>query len=129
MFEKASRLQLRFATDRGPLSAEDLWLLPLTSARGNANLDDIARGLHAKLKSGEDVSFVVKERKSDEATQLAFDIVKHVIDVRLNEAQASLLEKKRAEKKQKIMEILASKQDESLHGMSVEGLQKLMADL
>ena len=34
MFEQAARLKLRFETSRGLLSVEDLWDLPLTSARG-----------------------------------------------------------------------------------------------
>ena len=129
-FEKALRQKLRFDTPSGLLGAEDLWDLPLTSTRtGRANLDDIARSLNKKLKSGDDLSFVVKERKSDETVQLAFDLVKHVIDVRLAENAAALLEKERAEKKQKIMSIIASKQDESLHSMSLDDLKKLMSEL
>ena len=129
MFEKALRLKLRFDTPSGLLGAEDLWDLPLTSTRGRANLDDVARSLNKQLKSGDDVSFVVKERKSDETVQLKFDLVKHVIDVRLAENAAALLEKERAEKKQKIMSIIASKQDESLHSMSLDDLKKLMSEL
>ena len=128
-FEKALRLKLRFDSPSGLLVVEDLWDLPLTSTKGRANLDDIARGLNKKLKSGDDVSYVVKERKSDETVQLAFDLVKHVIDVRLAENAAALLEKERAEKKQKIMSIIASKQDESLHSMSLDDLKKLMSEL
>ena len=129
MFEKATRLKLRFDTAAGLLSVEDLWDLPLTSTKGRANLDDIARGLNKQLKSGDDVSFVVTDRKSDETIQLKFDLVKHVIDVRLVENQAVLLQKERAEKKQRIMSIIADKQDESLKSMSLDDLKKLMADL
>jgi hypothetical protein len=129
MFEKAAKLKLRFDTTSGPLSVEDLWDLPLTSTKGKANLDDIARGLHKQLKSGDDVSFVVPTRKSDETIQLKFDLVKHVIDARLAENQAALLEKERADKKQRIMGIIAAKQDETLQGMSLDDLKKLMSEL
>ena len=129
MFENAVRQKLRFDTSLGALSVEDLWDLPLTSTKGRANLDDIARALHKKLRSGDDVSFVDTERKSDATFQLGFDIVKHVIDVRLAENAAVKLEKERAEKKQKIMGIIAAKQDASLHEMSLDDLKKLMADL
>ena len=128
MFEKAVRTKLRFDTSVGSLSVEDLWDLPLTT-KGRPNLDDIARALHKKLRSGDDVSFVETERKSDATIQLAFDIVKHIIDVRLAENAATRLEKERADKKQKIMSIIAAKQDESLQNMSLEDLTKLMADL
>jgi len=129
MFEKAAKLKLRFDTTSGPLSVEDIWDLPLTSTKGKANLDDIARGLHKQLKSGDDVSFVVPTRKSDETIQLKFDLVKHVIDARLAENQAALLEKERADKKQRIMGIIAAKQDETLQGMSLDDLKKLMSEL
>jgi hypothetical protein len=129
MFEKAARLKLRFDTPGGALSAEDLWDLPLTSTRGRANLDDIARGLHKQLKSGDDVSFVIPEQKSDETIQLKFDLIKHVIDTRLVENRAALEAKDRAEKKQKILAIMADKQDEGLRNMSLEELQGLVASM
>jgi hypothetical protein len=129
-FEKASRLKLRFDTMRGALSVEDLWDLPLTSrGKGVTNLDDLARALHKQLKSGDDISFVVPERKSDETVQLKFDIVKHVIDVRIAEAKIVSEEKERAEKKQRILAIIADKQDEGLRNMPIEELQKALVAL
>ena len=130
MFEKAARLQLRFDSPKGPLTVEDLWNLPLTSVNpARPNLDEIARGLHKQLKSGEDVSFVLKEKKSDAVVQLKFDIVKHIIDVRLTEAEAAALVRSNAEKKQKIMALIADKQDEELKGKSLEELNALVASL
>ena len=128
MFDKATRQKFRFDTSVGPLGVEDLWDLPLTSKRG-PNLDDIAKVLHKQLKSGDDVSFVEPARKSDEIVQLKFDLVKHVIDTRLVESKAALEAKDKAEKKQRVLAIMADKQDESLKSMSLEDLQKLVADL
>ena len=62
MFEKATRRKLRFTSAAGLLSTEDLWDLPLTSATGKANLDDIAKALNRRLKDAEEVSFVAPER-------------------------------------------------------------------
>ena len=128
MFEKAARLKLRFDTSIGQLSVEDLWDLPLTH-RNRTNLDDIAIALNKQLKNSDTVSFVVPDRKSDETIQLRFDLVKHIIAVRLVELKAADEAKTRAEKKQKILAIIADKQDESLKGMSAEDLQKMLADL
>lgn len=129
IFENAARLKLRFDTTKGQISAEDLWDLPLTSTSGRVNLDDIARGLHAATQSNVNVSFVHKDKKPDALVQLKFELVKHVIDVRIAEADAASLAQIKREKKQKIMDIINKKQDESLVNASVEDLNKMLADL
>ena len=128
MFEAATRLKLRFDSSKGQLSVEDLWELPLTSAK-NANLDDIARGLHRQLKNGDDVSFVNVAQKSDEVVQLKFDIVKHVIDVRLAENEAARAASANREKKQQLMAIIAQKKDAALQGTSLEELEAMVASM
>ena len=126
MFEKATRLKLRFSTPVGAVVAEDLWDLPLTSTRGRPNLDDVARDLHKQLKSGDDVSFVTKAQKSDELVQLKFDIVKHIIDVRLVENEAAAKKKEIAEKKQQILGLIANKENAALAEKPIEELRKLV---
>ena len=123
MFEKASRLQLRFDTSKGLLSVEDLWQLPLTSNTGRANLDDIARELDAKVKNTSTVSFVNKPAKTDETVQLSFDIVKRVIDVRLEERDAAAAAEANKQKKQKLLVILEAKENEGLSQLSMEDLR------
>lgn len=123
MFEKASRLQLRFDTPKGLLSVEDLWQLPLTSNTGKANLDDIARELDAKVKNTSTVSFVNKPAKADETVQLGFDIVKRVIDVRLEERDAAATAEANKQKKQKLLAILEAKENEGLSQLSMEDLR------
>lgn len=123
MFEKASRVRLRFETQQGMLDVEDLWDVPLTSTRGRANLDDIARSLSKKLKETETESFVVKTPKADEATQLAFDLVKHIIEVRLAENEAAQLIKTNKEKKQRLLALIAKKENEQDEGRSLEDLR------
>ena len=129
MFIKASRQKLRFDTKKGQLGIEDLWDLPMTSKTGQANLDEIARGLFKQLKNGDDVSFVETAQKSDETVQLKFDIVKHVIDVRLAENAAAASARQSSEKKQLILGIIAQKQNEKLAGASIEELQAMINGL
>lgn len=128
-FEKASRLKLRFDTPRGQLTVEDLWDLPLTSTTNKPNLDEVAKSLHRELRAtAEATSFVTPAAPSHTDTlQLGFDIVKHVIDVRIAERDKALEATKRRETKQKILEIVAAKEDESLRGKSLEEL-KAMAE-
>jgi hypothetical protein len=128
MFEQASRLKVRFDTSKGLLSVEDLWDLPLTSETGRANLDDIARGLHQALKvSGDNVSFVTPtENKADERLQLGFDVVKRIIEVRVAERDTAKAETDRKARKQRIMSIIAQKEDEKLSGTSLEELRQML---
>lgn len=128
MFEQAIRLKLRFDSAKGLLSVEDLWDLPLTSARGT-NLDDIARDLYTQLRSGNDVSFVNPEKKSDTTVQLRFDVVKHVIDTRLDENKAAANAAATKERKQKLLSIIEQKEGEALSSLSVEELRKMVEGL
>jgi hypothetical protein len=127
IFEKASRQQLRFESASGLVTVEDLWNLPLTSATGRANLNDIARGVHQQLKAaGDEISFVEPAESNNEDLQLHFDVVKRIIDVRVEERNAAKAETDRKAKKQKIMEIIARKEDESLSNSSIEDLRQML---
>jgi hypothetical protein len=129
IFERASRLKLRFDTPKGLITAEDLWDLPLTSGTGKANLDDVARGLHRELKEANTQSFVLKPAKADDDLQTAFDVVKHVIDIRLAENEEARVKTENREKKQRILELISRKQDEALGAKSVEELQEMVTAL
>jgi hypothetical protein len=128
MFEKATRLKMRFPTPQGLIAIEDLWDIPLTSTTGKANLNDIAKGLNKTLKS-DDEDFVTVNRKSNSNEQLAFDIVKHIITVRVAENEAVALAKANKEKKQQILALIANKENEQLAGSSLEDLRKLADSL
>ena len=127
MFELASRKALRFNSPKGLLTVEDLWQLPLTSAN-KANLDDIARGLHAELKT-ETISFVTQTNAADEDAKLAFEIVKHIIAVRLAENEAKRTATERSEKRQQLLGLIAQKENEQLAGQSLDDLRKMVESL
>lgn len=128
MFEQAVRLKLRFETLKGLLTTEDLWDLPLTSVRG-ANLNDIAKALNRELKDAADEDFVNRAVKADAVPKLKFEVVKHIINVRLAENDTARLASERREKKARLLELIAQKQDESLAARSVEELQAMVESL
>jgi hypothetical protein len=128
IFERASRLRLLFSTAVGNLSVSDLWDLPLTSTR-NPSLDDVARAYHRALKDAQEESFVVKATKSNSELQLAFDIVKYIIDVKIAERDEAKAASERKEKKARLQELIADKQDESLKGKSLEELTAMVEAL
>jgi hypothetical protein len=126
MFEKASRLAIRFDSPKGLLTVEDLWPLPLTVRNGGASLDNIAKSLNRQIKDTDTESFVIDTPKTDEVTQLKFDIVKHVIGVRKAEAEQAAKAADTRAKKQQIMALIADKQNEELKGTSLADLQKML---
>jgi hypothetical protein len=128
MFEKASRLHLRFDTPVGDLTVEDLWQLPLTSVRGRTDLDGVARGLDELVKSSA-VSFVTDTSEPDEKLQLKFDIVKHIIKVKREERDTATKRAANTALKQRLQSILASRADTALEGKSDEELKALIDQL
>lgn len=126
MFEAASRLKLRFATSKGLLTVEDLWDIPLK--RGTVNLNQIAIDLHNTLKK-ESLSFVEESNSVDIENQMKFDIVKHVIDVRIAETKEAHTVIKKKEERNKILRLIAEKEDNELSNKSVEELKKMLEEI
>lgn len=125
MFEQAARMKLRFDTHHGSLSAEDLWDLPLKDSRSPTNLNTIAVALDRQLKR-DTVSFVDDEEKADPRLQLAFDIVRHVIAVKKAENKIAAEASQKRAFDQKIMAIIARKEDEVLESKDVDELRRLL---
>ena len=123
---------MRFPSPQGLLHVEDVWdlpLLPRNSRSQKANLDDMAKAMHKELRDSDTESFVLKKSDPDEELQLRFDIVKHIIDVRLKEKEIRENEARMKEKKAQILGILADKEIEDLKGKSADDLKKLLAEL
>ena len=129
MFEKATRIALRFPSSVGLLSVEQVWDLPLQSYNGNPNLDDLARLYHNRLKDDANVSFVAAVTPQNEDDKLAFDIIKHIIKVKLDEKTSADNIRIARDKRQKLLEIIAKKEEEGLMGASIEDLRKMVEGL
>jgi chemotaxis signal transduction protein len=128
MFEKASRLKLRFETGKGLLSVEDLWDLPLTVRGDGVSLDNLAKALNKKVKEDAEESFVVKKSEADTISALKFDIVKYIIGVKLSEIEASEKKEIRDDQRKRILEIIADKNDEGLRNKTVEELRDMLKE-
>lgn len=122
LFIKASRKKIRFPY-KGSATVEDLWDLPVTE------LDKIYKSLNAKVKLTKEESLLETKTDEDEELTVQIEIIKHIVSVKLEEKKEAEKAKERKEQKQKIMSILASKQEEALKGKSVEELQKMLDEL
>lgn len=116
--EKASRIKLRYSTNRGVLSVEDLWDLSLEQ------LDPIAINLNKRLKESQTESFIKTRTKDTTELELKFNIVKHIIDVKLQEQEERTVAAEKKAKRQKILDLMAKKQDAELESKSYEELAK-----
>jgi hypothetical protein len=129
MFEKASRMKLRFDTPVGRLPVEDIWDLPLLGGRNDACLDELAKTLHRELKGSQEESFVIKTAEPNEKLALRFEIVKHVIHVKLEEKDAAENAELARQKKAQILAIIADKEMESLKEANIDDLRALIDSL
>ena len=126
MFEKASRIKLRFESAKGPLAVEDLWDLPLQTGPSKVSLDSIAVFYHNRVKNEQNISFVEEKSEGDSRDLLAFEIVKHVIRVRLDERKRAETERQNRDAKDKLRQILAEKKEAGLRDKSVEELEAMI---
>lgn len=129
MFEQASRQGFRFNSARGLLTVEQLWTLPLTSTQG-FDLDTIAKDVYRQIKAGEEESFVNPTKNSvQEELGVHMDILKHIIATKIAEAQAAKERVQNKAKLDKILGLVAAKDDEALSGLSKEELLKIAEGL
>lgn len=123
MFEKGIRQKLRFKLANGIISIEDLYDLKLE------DLDRLAISLNKEIKESSGESFIKAKTSTNETLELKFEIVKHVIDVKLleKENKAKALEKQ--QKREQIEELIGRKELSALESKSLEELRKELAEL
>ena len=121
-FELASRKKVRFDY-KGLCSVEDLWDIPIKA------LDEIFKKLNAQAKAQKEESLLSDRTPENEVLALQIDLVKHVVGVRLKEKQDRESAAQNSAKKQKLLEILANKEDQALHNMSPEDLKTMIQQL
>lgn len=122
MFEVATRTKMRFPF-KGMISVEDLWDLSVQ------NLDKVFKTLNSQRKEAQEESLLNAKSSEDEVLDTQIAIVKYIVSVKLEEQAARVKAAENKEKKQKIMALMAKKDDEAMENMSKEELQKLLDEL
>lgn len=129
IFEQASQQKLRFASNRGELTTEQLWDLPLQS-KCQFDLDTITKEVNRQLKATEEESFVsTTDNPAKSRLELQMDILKHIIAVKKTAAAEARNRAARAAEREKLVNILSEKQDEALKQMSAEDIRKRLEEL
>ena len=127
MYKKAIRKKIRFNSPKGVLNLEQVWSLKLS------DLKVMIQELHAQMNKNkhseldfleeDTMESVLDELNSDE--KLCFDILVDVYKTKRAEARASKEELEKKTYNKRIDEIIAQKQEEHLHSLSIEELEKL----
>ena len=122
MFEIATRKKYRFPF-RGSITSEDLWDLSLTQ------LDTVYKTLSKEAKTEKEEESLMDGKKEDQDLLNKLDIVKHVFNAKKTEAEAeaNAIEKKR--QKERLLELIAQKQDAALADKSIEELTAMVENL
>lgn len=123
IFERASKQKLRFEAGKGLIAVEDLWDLSLQS------LDKLAKATNKELKESDDESFIKAKSTANTELNLKMDLLKHVIQYKLDLADAAKVKAAKAAELEQLKAIYADKAHDELKGMSKEDLAKKIAEL
>ena len=119
-FKQATKQKLRFQTNKGVLSVEQLWDLSLT------DLDSLAVSLQEAYENSKGKSFLTKKSTKNATIKLQFDVCLDILQTKVEETEAA---KELAENKahnQKILQLIAEKKDDELKGKSVKQLEAML---
>ena len=131
IFEYATRNKIRFQSSRGELTLEQLWDVPLRGNNGEAfDLNAVAKMANKAYKDISEESFVETVKTQEHVRrEMALEVVKYVIDAKLADEEYA---KRRADnrlEKEKLLGILAEKQDGKLSELSEKELRRRIAAL
>jgi len=122
MFEIAVRNKFRFPF-RGAISTEDLWDLSVQQ------LDEIFKALKSQEKKAQEESLLNVRTPEDTVLETKIEIIRYIVGVKLEEANQAQRAKETRDKREKILAVLAEKQDADLRNKSPEELQAMLDQL
>lgn len=119
-FKIATKLKLRFQTNKGLLSTEQLWELSLDE------LDELAVSLDAEFKHSAKKSFLYKKSDKDKIAKIKFDVVLDVLNTLKEEEENALNALENKKHNEKINGIISEKMEDSLKNKSVDELKAML---
>jgi len=122
-FLQATRIKLRFSTPKGVLSTEQLW--DLSMADLTTTIKETKKTLSASSNDDE-LSFLNEDTTPDVENTLRFGILKEIFVTKKTEAEAKKLAAETKAQNKRILELIASKQDEALANKSIEELTAML---
>lgn len=120
MYKEALQKKLRFKTNKGMITTEDLFDLSLQ------NLNTLAIMLDKKISEAPKKSFIEELPAEENNDELRFSIVKDVINIKLKARKDNINRAQADAQKKRILEILAKRNDEELEKKSTEELRAMI---
>jgi hypothetical protein len=122
MYKHAIKLDLRFQTNKGILIPQQLFQL------SQSDLSNAIKAVTKILKKNDDdeLSFLENSKVVDIENQLRFDILKDVYLTKKAESEAIRNEAENKAHNQKILALIAEKQEGKLRDMSEDELKTLL---
>ena len=122
IFEAASKNKYRYPY-KGTITTEDLWDLT------QAQLDMVYKALNKGVSEAQVSSLMRKVTDVDAELLNKIEIVKYIFNAKEAEAEARKNDAAKHAKKQRILDILAQKQEDALQNMSEDDLKKMLDEL
>ena len=120
MYKEALQKKLRFKTNKGMITTEDLFDLSLQ------NLNTLAIMLDKKVSEAPKKSFIEELPAEKNDDELRFSIVKDVINIKLKARKDNIDKAQVDARNKRIAELIAKKEDEALENKSIEELRAMI---
>lgn len=121
IFKYAAKKALRFPYYKGMITVEDLFNIDMT------DLDFIYKSLKKQQKTSNEESLINDKTPEDKALEVKLAIVKEIFEDKKIAADKAKKAAENKAKNQKILEILAKKENEALENMTEEELKAQLA--
>lgn len=123
LFFTAALKKYLYPSTKGQVTTQDLFDFTLQA------LNSTAKTLNAAIKDEEEEDFISSNSVAATDLRNKLEIVKAVIAHKKAVQEQNANRKARAAERQRLLEILESKQQESLSNLSIEDLEKRLAEL
>lgn len=122
LFEIATRSKYRYVY-KGVITTEDLWDLDVVQLNG------IFKSLKSEQRKATEESLLAQTTPEDAVLNNKIAIIRYIVSTKLEEAKEAGQAKELHDKRQKLIAIMAEKQDAALRAKSPEELQKMLEEL
>lgn len=122
LFIEASRKGYRFHSPKGLLTVEDLWNMPINGSTNSINA--VGRIIKGQLKDSEEDEFSSTPSKENTVENNKLEIVRYIIKIKTEEKIAAATQADNKRYKDKLLGILADKQNTKLLDKSEEEILK-----